>query len=508
MSGFSYSSHSAESPTLDSSSLTSALPVDLNFETNVETGKLAANNFSSKNLETEFLDLSNEGVIEINGEISNSNEVSFESSTADNTPQNSDEVYGPPVPPGFRQQSNNAKARLEIFDFIINKAAIIYKNEKNYGLTSLDGYSIQIVDGKEIITESLGNGTKILYTYENGKCISIEYRYDMEVIKYKIEYDSKGNVVDFISDLNIYSNYLNHSKQFGGDQGSLKYNFESFKDDKIVLRMLHECFPNASMLDYQLYLSALNSVGCGYVAFVNSIFEHFKGREGEFEEKFGFPMYNVNYRGEIDYNYEYLILDLFNFAWAGRGYTIQQLYGEVDFNSIDEALNSASHSNKVVSGVIKYKDNSEPNSYVGFVYKWLKSFGINANYDYFYLPTAMLQFQPQTKGWKKLVDELRARGHETMDYTFDEPLSRSMTIDDVPDFIMEQLEKGKEVIVMDGDFSLKDPKTGEVVAEDVGRHAMSVVAVRNGRIIVSSWGRKYIFEPTDSLSIGILDFEE
>ena len=272
--------------------------------------------------------------------------------------------------------------------------------------------------------------------------------------------------------------------------------------------MLHECFPNASMLDYQLYLSALNSVGCGYVAFVNSIFEHFKGREGEFEEKFGFPMYNVNYRGEIDYNYEYLILDLFNFAWAGRGYTIQQLYGEVDFNSIDEALNSASHSNKVVSGVIKYKDNSEPNSYVGFVYKWLKSFGINANYDYFYLPTAMLQFQPQTKGWKKLVDELRARGHETMDYTFDEPLSRSMTIDDVPDFIMEQLEKGKEVIVMDGDFSLKDPKTGEVVAEDVGRHAMSVVAVRNGRIIVSSWGRKYIFEPTDSLSIGILDFEE
>ena len=111
MSGFSYNSHSAESPTLDSSSLTSALPVDLNFETNVETGKLAANNFSSKNFETEFLDLSTEGVIEINGEISNSNQVGFVSSTVDSTTQNSDEVYGPPVPPGFRQQSNNASSQ-------------------------------------------------------------------------------------------------------------------------------------------------------------------------------------------------------------------------------------------------------------------------------------------------------------------------------------------------------------------------------------------------------------
>ena len=88
MSSFTYSSYKAESPTLDSSSLTSASSVDLNFKTNVETGKLAPKNFSYGNVETESLDLSDMKNLKLSDGILNSNQVNFKNSVADSTSQN------------------------------------------------------------------------------------------------------------------------------------------------------------------------------------------------------------------------------------------------------------------------------------------------------------------------------------------------------------------------------------------------------------------------------------
>ena len=107
MSRFSYSNYSAESPKLDSSSLTSASSVNLNFKTGVEVGKLAANNFSNKSVEIESLDLSNIKNLELSDNISNSNQVSFENSDAysNSASQNLNEVYGPSLSPNFNSNS-------------------------------------------------------------------------------------------------------------------------------------------------------------------------------------------------------------------------------------------------------------------------------------------------------------------------------------------------------------------------------------------------------------------
>ena len=62
---------------------------------------------------------------------------------------------------------------------------------------------------------------------------------------------------------------------------------------------------------------------------INSLFVEYEGKEKEFLDKFGFPMYNINEEGDIDFNYEYLILDFFSYIHVRcEGYTIQEIYGE------------------------------------------------------------------------------------------------------------------------------------------------------------------------------------
>jgi len=63
--------------------------------------------------------------------------------------------------------------------------------------------------------------------------------------------------------------------------------------------------------DIEELLVEVTNHGCPYVAVTNIVFEYYKGRESEFEETFGYPMYVINESGQIDYNFEYLTLELF-----------------------------------------------------------------------------------------------------------------------------------------------------------------------------------------------------
>ena len=67
---------------------------------------------------------------------------------------------------------------------------------------------------------------------------------------------------------------------------------------------------------YERYMHKIAEVGCGYAAATNIIFKEYEGREKEFEETFGFPMYTVNDAGEIDFNYELMMLKIFNYTWV------------------------------------------------------------------------------------------------------------------------------------------------------------------------------------------------
>ena len=86
---------------------------------------------------------------------------------------------------------------------------------------------------------------------------------------------------------------------YGGDQGSAQKVYL----DEDIQEIVRKYYPDYSDQEIRDLLIELNSEGCGYVALCNTIFWEFVGREEEFEEIFGFPMYkdgDVNVECYID----------------------------------------------------------------------------------------------------------------------------------------------------------------------------------------------------------------
>lgn len=89
---------------------------------------------------------------------------------------------------------------------------------------------------------------------------------------------------------------------YGGNQGSAK---EKYLDEELQ-KIVRKYYPKYSDAQIKEHLEKMNNEGCGYVAICNTIFEQYVGREAEFEEKFGFPMYKNG-----DLNYDALIVDFY-----------------------------------------------------------------------------------------------------------------------------------------------------------------------------------------------------
>ena len=89
---------------------------------------------------------------------------------------------------------------------------------------------------------------------------------------------------------------------YGGDQGSAQKVYL----DEDIQEIVRKYYPDYSDQEIRDLLIELNSEGCGYVALCNTIFWEFVGREEEFEEIFGFPMYK-----DGDLNYNAIIVDLY-----------------------------------------------------------------------------------------------------------------------------------------------------------------------------------------------------
>lgn len=82
--------------------------------------------------------------------------------------------------------------------------------------------------------------------------------------------------------------------RYGGNQGSPMLHGDEMAD---IVRKYYPDFTDQQVEDY---LRKLNSEGCGYVALINTLFSQYVGRETEFEETFGYPMYDEN--GDLNYN--------------------------------------------------------------------------------------------------------------------------------------------------------------------------------------------------------------
>lgn len=233
---------------------------------------------------------------------------------------------------------------------------------------------------------------------------------------------------------------------YGGDQGAaknLKKNSEERKEiEEIVKRNMADCDIPDDM-DFSKYLKKMNTEGCGYVALANSVFVYYQGREQDFENAFGYSMYNK--KGDLNYNL--LIADI---------------YSSMDNRSGGKYDKYADY-NSAIDGD---KENYDP---------WNDASGRGSDPDNYqeYLDSFMFD-----KGVNSKVTFL---GTDTMD----------------ADELKDHTTNRESVLLgfFDGNIYYENGKVAQYID---GGHGMIVTGItEDGKYIVSSWGGKYIIDPND-----------
>lgn len=258
-----------------------------------------------------------------------------------------------------------------------------------------------------------------------GEEFSFSYKDGMVVLK-----DSNGNDIDIFGEYNLESN------QYGGNQCVLG-NYSSLLD-KNVVQVLDKYFPGTTEEEREALLDKLADTGCGYVAFTNIIFKKMEGKEEEFNNLFGYPMYTISYNGpmlyedekpmSVNYNYEPLAIDLY---CRYLTHDIDNSFGDDYYLSPSDKISLAT---EYANGF--YEDETAP---------------------------ILLDYA---------INEL---GIEALKEKSDEPI----------------------VYISSSGYELYTT-SGELYCDDGVGHAMIKIGTTDdGRIIVSSWGQKLILDNSD-----------
>lgn len=318
------------------------------------------------------------------------------------------------------------------------------------------------------------NGNLVSFAEYNifGKVTSLQ-KYDNGVLStFQFEYDAVGNLTGGSCNgkaISIFGDYNLNSGQYGGNQMSLTNNAGDLLQDPVVLKMLQETFPDASMEDYLLYLNKITNVGCGYVAQVNTLFKAYEGKESQFYNKFGFSMYTVDGNGNIDFNYEYLVIDYVNSTYGKSGYSIQELYGNSDGTATDAALSGNT------GGIMEGVHPSDTKSFTNFLQS---EYGITAKGD-----SSICANYADVGGFSNVilnVGNMFTGGSDFLEH------------------YQKNYGSGDNVIICTEGFDMYtyDAVTGgrgELAGSNVGAHGMTITGVTSsGDFIVSSWGEQFV----------------
>lgn len=334
----------------------------------------------------------------------------------------------------------------------------------------------------------------------------------------------------------IFGEKSEKTGQFGGDQGSLKNNSEKYINDPIVRDIVNKYYPDATKEDLELLFEKMCSVGCGYIALVNTIMlEGIFHSETEFYEKFGFYPYDLvydeNHRLYKDFNYEYLFLDFFLYSAKEQKFkSIEDVYGNIaeeleNTGGGDSALNDQFESTGMKgAGDFHSKFTNEQN-WISDFKKYLKDKKIDVEV----LETRDIKKIDKSKDpemWEKkkreLFDSLKKMGGykdlKYEDFT-DELVEKDgwlIDYDKIPFDIFKKYMNEGTMRVSSHDFPLYYPydkdgngKFDDVCYSNVGGHAMTVVGTTSdGDLVVSSWGNKYIMRYDDIIDIEFIQFNK
>ena len=260
-----------------------------------------------------------------------------------------------------------------------------------------------------------------------------------------------------LSDISIYDSENVASQQYGTRQDVWYENFDKLINDDFIWDDLQKHYPvelfeseDKAMDFYKAYLEG-NS--CGYAAVNNVIFQNYEGREEEFEKTFGFPMYNVDNDGNIDFNYEYMQLLFYDYSTPK---VIKEAYGE-DLSITD-----------------------------------FKPCGINSEYQASYLKDFLSEYGVDisanvSSGMQSKLDPNSYYNYMWLGENLDDPSNEALNLQ-----LKSYFDKSNGLTFCGGGFDLYD-MDGNLVIPNCGGHAMTVTGFTDdGKPIVSSWGEKFV----------------
>ena len=312
----------------------------------------------------------------------------------------------------------------------------------------------------------------------------------------------------------IYDPNNNYYTEFGGNQGELIMNIENYIEDPKIREIITKYYPEADLSadNLELLFYRMNSVGCGYIAGINTILRAYEASghdELDFYARFGFPPYDLRtnqvsgHKMDKDYNYEYLFLDFFL-------YSAKNVRG---FNTLEEAIGNTEEEIAIRNGQAgdlalddeDFKIEGMHGLYLSDLTPlifYLKEKGINMEMDYGEMSRS-IRVEPGTERYEEFRSQM---SYEVPDGT---PLNAPITVDDFRNFLNE----GKQVIISAKNFTLYYPddvdgngKYDDIYQSNIGGHAMCVVGVtEDDKLIVSSWGNEYLFELGDPPAVGEFD---
>ena len=190
------------------------------------------------------------------------------------------------------------------------------------------GLNITATDIKNIKTD--GNNT--IVELNNGVNIVLNNQTVSKIITSDNEYYYKnGHLVGSKNFVGLFSEKTNSTGQYGGAQQDFTNNIDELSKDPIIKNTIKEFYNVDDTQSVRTLLESIECCGCNFVAIATAIMKKYQGREEDFYNTFGYDMYKIDKNGNVDFNYERLVVEEFcyfrthNFDFEGDG--IYDSYG-------------------------------------------------------------------------------------------------------------------------------------------------------------------------------------
>ncbi|MDR2538536.1 MAG: hypothetical protein LBC43_02700 [Bifidobacteriaceae bacterium] len=205
---------------------------------------------------------------------------------------------------------------------------------------------------------------------------------------------------------------------------------------KTIVKKYHPDFTNAEIVSF---LEKLSSEGCGYVAIANSIFSAFRNNPVSFEQTFGFEMWTENESDITVFNFDLLLVDLYSATdnhrpTLGKFFQIEDTVDDTWDNIAEFFAGSGSG---LMPPAVEYQ----------------------------------LGLYAEQNGLKSEVKTLWGVATSATNY-------------------LKYKDQGEVAICVSNAMLMQNGK----VVDQCGPHYMTVTGVEGDKLVVSSWGKKYVLD--------------